>query len=255
MLSALERYRVGVEVQAGHAVRQLIGGGDVIRKSVAREVPDPLTRLQRQELVATGELPFQLGGVIAVLKQLSRLPWHELRGAAFPVPVIVLIKGNELACRGYLIRHLGRRIRLEHRADHRRPVGHETPEYLDVLFTSAPRLIEPELVPDDPSTQIGADVQPFVDRISAGDAARPQFVVEVVALKPPAGLRPETAAVEVVTPGLEYRAELHAARRTVCTVADGRHRRLFHGRIVEKIAAAVRIGIRRRRRNPLDHRP
>src|SRR5262245_27083815 len=94
----------------------------------------------------------------------------------------MLVETNDLAGRTNLVRQFDRGKPLNLFADGRRSIRVEAPQAVVVVPAFTSLNVEPELVPDDAAAQFGGSIPPRGNRVAAGDALRPQLVVQVVAL-------------------------------------------------------------------------
>ena len=130
----------------------------------------------------------------------------------------------------------------------------ERAEHAGLLLTPPRRVIEPELVADDPAAQLGAEIPAGVDRIAGSDALRDELRIDVAALEGMSRRGKKAAAVEVVAPALQDHVDLNPMRRAVGVVAYGLHRRFLDGGVVFVIAA-LRAGLRPRAHHAFQRRP
>ena len=243
VVAPLERIDPVVRVAAREAAGQQIRGGRVVRVALARHVPDPGARLQRHELVAPDALPLDLARRRLRRAVHARVVRRELVVRALAALPDVLDEADELVRLVHLIRDLPRVEVLEHVGHRRRhAVVVEGVERQHALLAAARRVVEPELVPDDPSAELAAAVPARVHRVAARDAARPQLVVHIVEFQVVVGSEERAIAVELIAARLQDHVDLQTLGRRVGRVANGRNRRFLDGGIVVVIAA-LRSGL------------
>src|SRR5439155_14026908 len=106
----------------------------------------------------------------------ARVVRRELVVRALAALPDVLDEADELVRLVHLIRDLPRVEVLEHVRHRRRDaVVVEGVERLHALLAPARRVVEPELVPDDPPAKLAAAVPAGIARFAAEDASPPRF--------------------------------------------------------------------------------